>query len=193
MSEKLYVGLDEHNENEGETFGYFFEKTDESTGLMRAAEAQYDRICAKYGQPGTPINFHYEITEAELNALEKFDENGYMGRVNRCGGAGPMLALKMLGRVTQRDTPYKGSFSTQYTSEDDWNSGYGWFDLRTGPDKSFTWCSYEIRPASYETWTAPYELLTSDGEKVGEYATIDECTAIAKAEHNRITAAAAMG
>lgn len=68
-----YIGIVERNRWEGETFGYYFEHTEEA--LVR--------IMGRYEKSGRcPELSLVECTGEELEVLQERDRNGYMRQVN---------------------------------------------------------------------------------------------------------------
>lgn len=117
-----YILIDEHNENEGETFGVAFEDTPENRAYVekiadRLEKREYNNECNEYDTFSI-----YDVTKAEIETLERFDENGYMPRVQV---AKNNLGLKYLAEVAT-DLPYKNSCKFLSDGKEEF------FDLRHG-------------------------------------------------------------
>lgn len=122
--ENLWVGIIEHNGNEGESFGFYFPRTDETLRLISDIELNYAAIDKKWGGGDESYDFDHGISDSELAVLEKHDRNGYMSRVNRCSSEKSMIALAAAANAPL--TCYKGSFPEHLTDPEDLNSGEVW-------------------------------------------------------------------
>jgi len=71
-----YIGIVERNTWERETFGYYFELTDETQEALEGIMGRY-RACGCCPELSLVV-----CTGADLEILEKNDRNGYMRRVN---------------------------------------------------------------------------------------------------------------
>lgn len=79
---KMYIGIEENNDWEGETFGYYFEDTKENREGLQKVKEKYDPFMDTWDGE-FPYKFISEaVSEKELKILDKYDENGYMSRVN---------------------------------------------------------------------------------------------------------------
>ena len=74
MSKQTYIGIVERNQWEGETFGYYFP--------IEAADAVRDIFDRFHRSENTNwISLEENVSHKALLHLDRYDRNGYMGRV----------------------------------------------------------------------------------------------------------------
>ena len=107
-----YIGFVEHNEWEGESFGYYFPNTPENRqALEKFKEFLEANDCLNDYSPGYSMDgFEEAYSERDLDMLEKGSGNSYMGRANIVSNPEEVLkALLLIDNI--ENLPYKGSFT----------------------------------------------------------------------------------
>lgn len=78
-----YIGVVDHNGWEGESFGFYFENTEENRERLRQLRQNIDEAGVDQLAGATDAEWHFDpIPEEALDHLDQTDRNGYMSRVN---------------------------------------------------------------------------------------------------------------
>lgn len=108
MAQK-YIGFVEHNEWEGEDFGFYFPDTPENRNSLKKFEyllESLDVLGDGYEIDGAEDSY----TKRDLDMIEKGSGNSYMARVNFVKNPEDILPLLLL--IDKIDNlPYKGNFT----------------------------------------------------------------------------------
>lgn len=108
---QTYIGFVEHNEWEGEDFGYYFPNTPENRqALEKFKEFLEANDCLQDYSPGYSMDgFEEAYSERDLDMIERGADNGYMARVNIVPNPEVVLSgLLLIDNI--ENLPYKGSF-----------------------------------------------------------------------------------
>jgi len=81
-NEDMYIGIVEHNDNEGESFGYYVLNTQENREYLEELKDALTLI-GEYGYYGGEYSVELEgFTGHELDMIDYGANNNYMDRVN---------------------------------------------------------------------------------------------------------------
>ena len=111
-TKETYIGFVEHNEWEGESFGYYFPNTPENRQALEKFEEflKANDSLGNYSPGYSMDGFEEAYSERDLDMVEKGAGNSYMARVNMVPN--PTEVLQALLRIDNvENLPYKGSFT----------------------------------------------------------------------------------